>query len=150
MPGRGTAVSFEYGPALEMLRRAISKDATPLVKNAFRRASLEYAKDTRDKLRGATKKTTGNLAKAEKHKGTKGGGAKVYIDKSGGTSGRGFHWHLVERGSKDRKTRRGAGRGKMPASPYINQVIDQAAAEFASAIIPKLVAQVRRKLEGSK
>lgn len=150
MPGRGKVVSFEYGPALDMLRRSVSKDATPLVKNAFRRASLEYAKGTRDKLRLATKDKTGNLKKATKHKGTKGGGAKVFIDKSGGTSGRGFHWHLVERGSKDRKTRKGYARGRMPASPYINQIIDQAAAEFSTAIVPKLIAQVRRKLEGSK
>lgn len=135
---------------MDMLYRALSPAAIPLVKNAFRRDSLEYARQTRDKLRAATKKKTGNLSRAEKHKGTKGGGAKVYVDKSGGTSGRGYHWHLVERGSKVRKTRKGANRGKMPASPYVNQVIDKAAAEFATDIVPRIVAQVRKKLEGGK
>lgn len=151
MASRGKKiVSLEVGPAVVMLQEALSAKAIPLVKNAFRRAALGYAKQTRDRLRAATKKHTGNLSRAEKHKGTKGGGAKVYVDKSGGTSGRGFHWHLVERGSKGRRTRKGANRGKMPASPYVNQVTDAAADRFAAEIIPGIVAQVRKKLEGGK
>lgn len=150
MPGKSKAVYLEIGPAMALLKEALSPQAIPLVKNAFRRASLAFAKGTRDRLRAATRKRTGNLSRAEKHKGTKGGGAKVYVDKSGGTSGRGYHWHLLERGTKSRKTRKGAARGKMPASPYVNQVTDDAAARFNSEIVPALVAQVRKKLEGGK
>lgn len=149
MAGRGKAIDFEYGPALEMLRKAISKDATPLVKNAFRRASLEYAREVRDDLRAATPVLTGNLRRATKHKSTQGGGAKVFVDKSGGGSGRGYHWHLLERGTKARRTKKGASRGAMPAQPYINAITDRAALAFVSQIVPKLIAQVRRKLEGN-
>jgi hypothetical protein len=144
------AVSIETGPALAALKAALSPTMIPLVKNAFRAESLGYARETRDKLRANTPKLEGNLRKATKHKGTKGGGAKVYIDKSGGNSGRGFHWHLVQKGSKQRKTKKGANRGVMPAAPYINQVTDAAAQGFTSTVVPRVVARIRRKMESGK
>lgn len=150
MAGRGAVVKLETGPAVAMLQRALNRDATPFVKAVFRRVALSYARVTRDRLRAATKDTTGNLRKATKHKGTQGGGAKVYIDKSGGSSGKGYHWHLVERGSKERATRKGASRGRMPADPYVNQVTDTAASDFGAVVLPEVVKQIRRKLEGGK
>lgn len=89
------------------------KDVSPTeARNIARRAVTSLARVLRDDMRGrAPLGPTGNLRKAIKSRRAEGSRdraeAEVWVDRSGGKSGRGYHWHLVEFGTV-----------KMPAQPF--------------------------------
>jgi HK97 gp10 family phage protein len=157
MADKALKVFVESGGIMDKIKAALSPAMIPLAKKTFRRESARFMARVRDQARAhapinkgptrATKRATkpGNLKRAIKSKGTQGGGAKLYVDKSGGSSGLGFHWHLVERGTTARKTKKGASRGTMPAAPFLNAVIDEAAARAEHDLIQTTVAAVREQ-----
>lgn len=116
-------------------------------KAAARTAFYRFAAETRDKLRSATPRgATGNLKRATKAKSMAGGGAKVYISRDGSTSGRGYHSHIVEKGTKARRTKKGASRGTMPAANYQEPILQQARGDFDRSVVKRLEAALRARL----
>lgn len=108
------------------------KDISPREgKNIARRTVTKTAAKVRTAMRKrAPKGPTGNLRKAIKSRRTKGKGdkvsAEVFVDKSGGPSGKGYHWHFVEYGTGPRTVKKtGAKVGAMPAQPFIVPTIEE-------------------------
>jgi len=88
-------------------------------KNILRRTTLKIASTLRDEIRKKAPVYTGNLRRSIKSKRDRGTPtnitASVYVDKSGGRSGKGYHWHLVEFGARG---------GKMPAQPFVVPTVE--------------------------
>lgn len=96
------------------------KDVSPAEgRRIARRTVTRIGRLVRDSARQrAPEGPTGNLKRSIKSRGARGGpdeaGAKVYADKSGGRTGSGYHWHLLEFGTV-----------KMPAQPFINPTLEE-------------------------
>lgn len=95
------------------------KDVSPAEANRIaKRTVTRIARDVRDDVRArAPKGPTGNLRRAIKSRRTRGAQgqaeAEVWVDRSGGRSGRGYHWHLIEFGTV-----------KMAAQPFTVPTIE--------------------------
>lgn len=48
---------------------------------------------------------------------------------------KGFHGHLVEYGTRQRKTKKGANRGIMPKNPFMRRTFNQTAPEVEKALV---------------
>jgi len=99
-----------------------------------RRTVTSIARDVRDTARSrldmVTSAGTGNLRRSLKSRQTRAGkdeaAAQVYADTSGGRSGMGHHWHLVEYGTGPRvQSSTGRRTGSMPATPYITPSVEE-------------------------
>ena len=104
---------------LEELRETLEKTMPREAKNILRRTTLKIASTLRDEVRKKAPVYTGNLRRSIKSKRDRGTPtnitASVYVDKSGGRSGKGYHWHLVEFGARG---------GKMPAQPFVVPTVE--------------------------
>jgi HK97 gp10 family phage protein len=83
-----------------------------------RRTVTRVAREVRDKVRQRAPKDEGNLRKAIKSRRAKGSRdraeAEIWVDKGGGPSGKGYHWHLIEFGT-----------AKMAAQPFTVPTIQE-------------------------
>jgi len=83
-----------------------------------RRTVTRVARQVRDSARERAPVQTGNLKRSVKSRRAQGAPdraeAEVYADKSGGRTGSGYHWHLLEFGTV-----------RMPAQPFINPTIEE-------------------------
>jgi|SRR5690606_1646059 len=104
---------------LEELRETLEKTMPREAKNILRRTTLKIASTLRNEIREKAPVYTGNLRRSIKSKRDRGTPtnitASVYVDKSGGRSGKGYHWHLVEFGARG---------GKMPAQPFVVPTVE--------------------------
>jgi len=106
-------------------------------RNILRRTTVHIARVVRDAVRERTPVgPTGNLKRSIKSKRNKDErtliSAQVYADRSGGRSGKGYHSHLVEFGTRPRQKSSGANSGTMPDKPFINPAADSLRAEIPS------------------
>ena len=95
-----------------------------------RRVVVRIARDARDKARQrAPVGATGNLRRSIKSRRRRGkpgwAESEVYADRSGGKTGLGYHWHLVEFGTGPRTTKGGKSTGSMPAQPFITPTVEE-------------------------
>lgn len=104
---------------LEELRETLEKTMPREARNILRRTTLKIASTLRNEIREKAPVYTGNLRRSIKSKRDRGTPtnitASVYVDKSGGRSGKGYHWHLVEFGARG---------GKMPAQPFVVPTVE--------------------------
>jgi hypothetical protein len=134
---------------LAAVARAIDGRKVDAVKKSLRRRAYTIAKTARDEMRNAWPTgATGNLKKATKAKTTRGGGAVMFVDRSGGTSGKGYHNVIVDKGTKKRTTRKGANRGTMPAANVVAGVRARADARVNSDLIPGVKADIVAAIKG--
>ena len=103
---------------LDELRKTL-RDVSPAEGTRIaRRTVTRIAREVRDATRNRAPVDTGNLRRSIKSKRSRGGPgeaeAEVYVDRSGGRSGSGYHWHLLEFGTR-----------KMPAQPFTNPTIEE-------------------------
>lgn len=114
-------------------------------KKAMKAKGLEVVRAARDDLRAKVpvlagardwKGRSGDLRRSIKAKSTRSGGAVLYADRSGGPSGKGYHIHMVDKGTKKRATKRGANRGTMPALDIVAGVRAAAEARATAELVP--------------
>jgi HK97 gp10 family phage protein len=104
-------------------------------RNILRRTTVTIARTVRDEVRKrAPVGPTGNLQRSIKSKRNSDErtliSAQVYADRSGGRSGKGYHSHLVEFGTRPRQKQSGAYSGVGPAQPFINPAADSLRGEI--------------------
>lgn len=116
------------------LQAALRTLAPKESKRIFKKVAVKFAAETRDALRSVEGVEEGNLKRATKSKSTKAGGAVVYVDRSGGVSGKGYHAHIHRKGTKRRTTRKGANRGVGPANVRMDRVVESQAARFVEKV----------------
>jgi hypothetical protein len=127
---------------------ALSGKNVGIAKREVKKRAYGIARVARDRLRTASPEgETGNLKRAHKAKTSRGGGATVYVDRSGGRSGKGYHYHIVAKGTGSRKTRKGANRGVMPSNNYADPILDatiaSASAELSREVLDELVKNIK-------
>lgn len=103
---------------LEQVKKTL-KDVSPAEgRRIARRTVTRVAREVRDQVRQRAPVDSGNLRKSIKSRRAKGSPdraeAEVWVDKSGGRSGKGYHWHLVEFGTV-----------KMAAQPFLVPTIEE-------------------------
>ena len=103
---------------LDELRKTL-RDVSPAEGARIgRRTVTRIAREVRDAVRQRAPVQTGSLRRSIKSKRTRGrpgeAEAEVYVDRSGGRSGSGYHWHLLEFGTR-----------KMPAQPFTVPTIEE-------------------------
>jgi hypothetical protein len=128
--------------SLEKLQRSLSLVDTKTAKNTLKRAVTAAAAQVRDNLRAVEPRRTGGLAKGTKSRSTRGGGAEVY-----GEHPRAAHAHIVRKGTKDRKTRKGQNRGAMPSNAAMQGVLDRAGAGYADSVLANVSNDLVRLFE---
>ncbi len=128
------------------IKALLSGKSIDVAKKAVKKKGMEIARATRDEMRAATPQREGILKRATKAKSTRSGGAVVYVDRSGGASGKGFHSAIVDKGTKKRATKGGANRGTMPAANYVEPVRARARARVASEMAPYVLGEITRGL----
>lgn len=118
---------------------------TPLAKKIGRKAFAKFGRETRDDMRAhAPEGETKKLKKSIKSKETRGGGVKVYGDRRIAP-----HTHFRDAGTKERKTKRGANRGKVVGTHWIENAQARAKARFQSNVADPLLKELASKLKGS-
>lgn len=121
----------------EAVNRALSGTRTADAKRISKKVFYRVASGARDDLRNKAPRRKGALRKAIKARTTRGGGAAVVVDKS-----RAPHWYVSgEGGTKDRKTKSGAGRGRVVKKPWIAPVRERLHKEF-----PAIATEIAREL----
>jgi hypothetical protein len=128
------------------LMDALGGVAPKLAKRLFKKAATQFAAETRDAVRGVIEKNTGNLRKATKSKSTRSGGAVVFVDRSGGASGKGHHAHIHRQGTKARKTKKGYDRGVSPANTRVNKVLDSQSRRFIQSVGVPVINAIKAEL----
>lgn len=125
----------------EGLTKLLLGGHTPTAKKVFKRVAYAFAARQRDKLRASAPKDTGKLKRAVKARTTRAGGAAVFVDKK-----RAPHFFFPEAGTKARANKKGANRGKVNATPYIEpwrkQAQDAVSSEITRPLLAELKAQV--------
>lgn len=104
---------------IKELTKTLTKVSPAEASRIARRTVTRVARDVRDAARQrAPVGPTGNLRRSIKSRRAKGSRsraeAEVWVDRSGGKSGRGYHWHLVEFGTV-----------KMAAQPFVVPTIEE-------------------------
>lgn len=140
-------ISLKAAGVDAMLAALAPAGSVKFAKSVARAAFAKFARETRDQLRARTPVNTGNLKKATQAKGMPGGGAKVYVSRDGSSTGKGYHSHIVEKGTKTRRTSKGLNRGRMPAANYQKPVLASARTRFDQEIPKRLRDQLIRKLK---
>lgn len=131
---------------LERLKDAL-KDVTPRVANNILRGYIaDHARILRSRLRStAPVGPTGNLKKSifMRMRRSRGDtiGAEVY------TKGQGYHWHLVEYGTKKRETKAGANRGAARPKPFVRRALSMTRKDFDREMEAKFVKRLKATLE---
>lgn len=131
---------------LERLKDAL-KDVTPRVANNILRGYIaDHARILRSRLRStAPVGPTGNLKKSIFMRMRRGRGdvigAEVY------TKGKGYHWHLVEYGTKSRQTKSGANRGVARPKPFVRRALRQTRDDFDREMERKFINRLKSTLE---
>lgn len=113
------------------------------VRRILRRTYTALAGELRDAVREAAPKKTGDLARSIKSrsKSDKGGNvyAELYVDRSGGRSGRGHHFHFVEHGTRHSK-----------AEPFFwptfNRLAPQLQAKLKAELMKQLAVELQKRL----
>lgn len=109
-------------------------------RNILRRTTLKIASDVRDKVRQRSPVDTGNLKRSIKSKRDKGTPtnitSSVYVDRSGGKSGKGYHYHFVEFGTV-----------KMPAQPFIVPTVEEMRPSLSEEYRKEFGAQFEKELQ---
>lgn len=127
----------------EGLTKLLAGGHTPTAKKIMKRLAYRFASQERDKLRSAAPKDQGKVRKAVKARTTRAGGAAVFVDKK-----RAPHFYFVEAGTKVRRNKKGANRGKVNARPWIKPWREQAKArvveEVTQPLVRELAAEVRK------
>lgn len=122
----------------DMLANVLPREAI----NITRRATAGIAADVRKDVRQKAPKRTGDLKrsiKSKRDRAPKGkASASVYVDRSGGKSGRGYHWHLVEFGARG---------GEMPAQPFVVPTVEQWRPKIPSLYRERVGKELERELE---
>lgn len=126
------------------VRELLSAKTLDVAKKTAKKQSMAIARDMREQLRADTPVKEGVLRRATKAKSTRGGGAVVYVDRSGGASGKGYHSHIVDKGTKKRTTKAGANRGAMPAANYVEPIRARARARVANEMAPAVLAEMAK------
>lgn len=140
-------ISLKASGIDSMLKALEPAPTIKIAKAVARNTFAQFAAETRDKLRAATPVSTGNLKRATKSKSMAGGGAKVYVSRDGSSSGKGYHSHIVEHGSKARRNKKGANRGAMPANAYQKPILEAARQEFDTSITKRLENVLRTRIK---
>ncbi len=140
--GKDLGINMEL-LGLAAVVRSISGARVGDAKKAVKAKALEITRGAREELRAATPVDKGNLRRATKAKSTRSGGAVLYTDRSGGSSGKGQHVHMVDKGTKGRSTKKGRSRGTMPAANYIEPVRARARARVNSELIPAVMSALQ-------
>lgn len=118
---------------------------TPLAKKIGRKAFVEFARKTRDDLRAhAPEGPTKKLRKSIKARSTRSGGAQVYGDRRVAP-----HTHFADAGTKQRKTKKGANRGKVSGTHWIRKGQERAKARFQSEVAGPLLAELTESIKRS-
>ena len=103
---------------MDELQKTLQQVMPREARNILRRTTLKIASAVRDKVRQRAPVDTGNLKRSIKSKRDKGTPtnitASVIADRSGGKSGRGYHWHFLEFGTQ-----------KMPAQPFLVPTVEE-------------------------
>jgi hypothetical protein len=133
---------------LDKTIKALSGKQIGVAKNALKKGAVAIVGNARQELRSAIKKRTGNLSRAVKSRSTRGGGAILYVDRSGGTSGKGYHIHIVDKGTKKRATAKGRNRGTMPAANIVEPVRRRANALVVNELAPRITKAILDSISG--
>lgn len=135
---------------LDKALEALSGRNVGVAKREVKKRAYGIARTTREKLRAAAPVgATKNLRKSHKAKTTRGGGAEVFVDRSGGPSGKGYHIHIVTEGTVQRRTKRGANRGSMPADDYVSPIIDAAQDQVRTELAPEVLAEIVKNVRSN-
>lgn len=118
----------------EGLTKLLVGGHTPTAKKIMKRLAYRFAAQERTKLRAATPKDQGKLRKAVKARTTRSGGAAVFVDKK-----RAPHFYFPEAGTKQRRNKAGANRGKVTARPYIKPWREAAKARVVTEVTQPLM-----------
>ena len=103
---------------IDELRKTL-RDVSPAEGTRIaRRTVTRIAREVRDATRNRAPVDSGSLRRSIKSKRSRGGPgeaeAEVYVDRSGGRSGSGYHFHLLEWGTV-----------KMPAQPFVTPTVEE-------------------------
>lgn len=109
----------------KLIQKVNLKAAQPLVFRAHRLAPVGETGNLADSIGAVRSKATGVL-----------GAVEVGPRRKGGFKG--FAGHLVEFGTKDRRTKSGANRGHMTPNPFMEQAYDQTIDEVLGNIDKEL------------
>lgn len=103
MPAMQQVAVIGLPDAQKMLKVLLPREA----RNVSRRAVTRVAAILRDEARKRVRVDTGGLKRSIKSRRTRGtrdqAEAKLYMDRSGGRSGKGSRWHFIEYGTVDHK-----------------------------------------------
>lgn len=103
---------------IEALTKTLVDISPAEARRIARRTVTSVARLVRDRVRAnAPVGKTGNLRKSVKSRRSKGSrdeaSAEVWVDQSGGRSGKGYHWHFVEFGTTN-----------MVAQPFVTPTVE--------------------------
>lgn len=136
MSKRGAYVSVDGLDNLMQVLDAYPREAARI----GQRAVYKIGGQIRDDIRQATPVFSGNLKrsiKVKKPRNERGViGAEVRADRSGGRSGKGYHFHLVEYGTV-----------KMSARKFARPVVERYAAQLPSLLKAELLVQLDREIQ---
>jgi hypothetical protein len=105
--GKGLTIQLD---GLEEMADILREAAPAEARRIMKRTIYGVGRQVRDEIRSATPVFTGNLKRAIKFQTSRGSkdlvSGRVYADRSGGRSGKGYHYGLVEYGTVKMAARR--------------------------------------------
>lgn len=133
---------------LDKALEALSGKNVGVAKREVKKRAYGITRTTRDRLRAASPVgATKNLRKSHKARTTRSGGAEVFVDRSGGPSGKGYHIHIVTEGTSKRATKAGANRGTMPADDYVSPIVEAAQTQVRTEMSPEVLDAIVKNIE---
>lgn len=133
-------MSAEYLGSVGILRALAG--GTPLAKKIGKKAFVKFARATRDDMRAHAPEDKGKLRKSIKARSTRSGGAQVYGDRRVAP-----HTHFADAGTKARKTKKGANRGKVKGTKWISEAQRRALARFKAEVSAPLLAELANAIK---
>lgn len=128
------------------LESVMSSRKIPGAKNMARKRFVRFAGEVREDMRRGAPKDFGDLKKAVKSRSTRSGGAQVYVDKK-----RAPHWYVSgEGGTKDRKTKKGAARGRVKQKQWIEPARMRAKVRFRADVLEPAMKDMKDLLLNGK
>jgi hypothetical protein len=128
------------------LESVMSARKIPGAKNLARRRFVRFAAEVREDMRRGAPRKEGTLRKAVKSGSTRSGGAKVFVDK-----GKAPHWYMSgEGGTKERKTKKGAARGRVKQKQWIEPARARAKARFRASVLEPAMQDIKNLLLNGK
>jgi len=128
---------------VQQVLRALGDLGVPEAKKIGRRLLMKFARETREDMRSkAPVGATGKLRKSIKARSTRSGGAQVYADRRQAP-----HTHFADTGTKDRKTKAGARRGKVEGTKWLTNAQKRAKEKFSSDVARPLMAELVRTIK---